>query len=131
MARLLVIEDDEPLLTTINHVLTSAGHIVSTASDGVNASKLFRSESFDVVLTDIVMPNRDGLETVITLRRDFPKMAIIAMSGGAALSSFITRSKTYLDMAGQLGAHRTLAKPFSPQQLMQAVDEALAVSAGS
>ncbi|MEO6003831.1 MAG: response regulator [Opitutus sp.] len=128
MSRILVIDDDELLLTTIAHVLTVGGHAVATATDGVKASKLFQAEAFDLILTDIVMPNRDGLETVMTLRRDFPKVAVVAMSGGAALSSFIERSKTYLELAAQLGAHRTLAKPFSPQQLKAAIAEALAAS---
>ena len=128
MARILVIDDEEPLLTTIAHVLTAEGHTVATAVDGEKAARMFRAEGFDLILTDIVMPNRDGLETVMTLRREFPKIAVIAMSGGVAISNFVQRSKTYLDLAAQLGAHCTLAKPFSRQQLNDAVNEALTVS---
>lgn len=120
MARILVIDDDETLLTTLEVSLTDAGHAVVTASDGLKAAKLFRAEPFEVIITDIVMPNGEGLETVITLRREFPEVRIIAMSGGA------TNSKMYLDMAARLGAHRTLNKPFSLGELTTALNEVVA-----
>ncbi len=123
MARILIIDDDEPLLMTLEQVLLAIGHAVVTAGDGLQAAKLFRAEPFELILTDLVMPNREGLETIIELHREFPDVGVIAMSGG------VTLSKTYLAMAARLGAHRTLSKPFTPGQLTQAIDEALAASA--
>ena len=119
MPRILIIDDDETLLDTLEQLLAAAGHAVVTASDGLIAAKLFRAEPFHLVLTDIVMPNREGIETIIALRRDFPEVGVIAMSGGS------DQVKTYLDMAARLGAHRTLAKPFTPQQLHEAIAEVL------
>ncbi len=115
MARILVIDDDEILLGILELALTAAGHAVTTAGDGLQAALLFRAEPFDVIVTDIMMPNREGIETVITLHRDFPEIGIIAMSGGASTS------KLYLGIVARLGAHRTLAKPFTPQLLEEAV----------
>lgn len=69
----------------------------------------------------MVMPNRDGIETITALHRDFPEVGVIAMSGGT------TGSKVYLKMAAWLGAHRTLSKPFTPQQLNDAIADTLKV----
>jgi CheY-like chemotaxis protein len=120
MARILVIDDDETLCATLEQLLAEAGHAVVTATDGLKAARLFRAEPFHLIITDIIMPNREGLETVIELHRDFPDTGVIAMSGGVAMS------RTYLSMAARLGAHRTLAKPFTPQQLHAAIGETLA-----
>lgn len=115
MARLLVVDDDETLLSTLELILLEAGHNVAIVPDGLEAAKLFHAKPFDVIITDLVMPNREGLETIVALRRDFPAVAIIAMSGG------VDQSKTYLQLAAKLGAHRTLAKPFTPQALHGAI----------
>jgi CheY-like chemotaxis protein len=116
MARILVIDDDEALLSSLELLLSAAGHDVTTSGDGLKAAQLFRTEPFDLILTDIVMPNRDGIETVIALRGEFPEIGIIAMSGGAKLSPL------YLGIATRLGAHRTLEKPFTPAQLEEAIE---------
>lgn len=119
MARILVVDDDEPLLDLLEKLLTASGHAVVTARDGLAGAALFRAEPFDLILTDVVMPNREGLETVMELRREYPGVAVIAMSGG------LTHSRTYLQMATRLGAHETLAKPFTPAQLASALQTAL------
>jgi DNA-binding response OmpR family regulator len=115
MARILVVDDDLSVLSMIEAVLAAAGHSVVTATDGEIAGKLFRAEPFDVIVTDIVMPNREGLETIVTLRRDFPDVPVIAMSGGTLNSGI------YLGLAKRLGAKVTLAKPFPTQELVQAI----------
>jgi DNA-binding response OmpR family regulator len=115
MARILVVDDDVSVLCMIEAVLTGAGHSVVTATDGQMAAKLFRAEPFDVIVTDIVMPNREGLETIVELRRDFPDVPVIAMSGGTLNSGI------YLGLAKRLGAKLTLAKPFPTQELVEAV----------
>lgn len=120
MARILVVDDDETLCSVLEPLLTAAGHAVAVAADGLAAARLFRAEPFEVIITDILMPNREGLETIIALHRDFPDVGVIAMSGGATLSH------VYLRMAARLGAHRTLAKPFTPQQLHEAIAATLA-----
>jgi CheY-like chemotaxis protein len=119
MARILIIDDDEAFLSAVEQLLTAAGHAVVTASDGLKAEKLFTAEPYEVILTDIVMPNREGLETVIRLRRDFPDVGVIAMSGGVA------NSRTYLELAGRLGAHRILSKPFSSAALLSTIAEVM------
>ena len=124
MARILIVDDDETLCTALDQLLTEAGHADVTAADGLKAAALFRSEPFHLILTDILMPNREGLETIGALHRDFPEVGVIAMSGGSALSP------TYLAMAAKFGAHRTLAKPFTPAQLHAAIGETLALCAG-
>jgi DNA-binding NtrC family response regulator len=120
MAAILLVDDDEILLVTLEQLLTERGHSVVTASDGKKAAKLLRAKPFELVITDIVMPDRDGIETIITLHREFPEIGIIAMSGG------VSRSPTYLALAARLGAYCTLSKPFTPQQLQHAINETLA-----
>jgi DNA-binding response OmpR family regulator len=115
MARILIIDDDEVFLSSVAQMLRASGHAVVTAGDGFTGAKLFRAEPFEVIITDIVMPNREGLETIIRLHSEFPEVGVIAMSGG------VSNSGLYLRLAARLGAHATLAKPFSPAQLSAAV----------
>ena len=119
MARILVIEDNDMMRDMVTTTLTLAGHIVASACNGAEGVKKFRYEPADIVITDMVMPDRDGIETLITLRREYADVPIIAMSG---LSS---HSPTYLALAARLGARRTLAKPFPVADLLRAIDEVL------
>ena len=120
MARILLIEDDDALRGVIAQSLTTGGHAVWQAADGRQGVDLFHAGKFDLVLTDLVMPGKEGIETIIELRRDHPLLKIIAMSGG------MPRSKFYLDVAARLGAQRALAKPFTPAELLRTIDEVLA-----
>ena len=120
MARILLIEDDDELRKVIAQSLAHAGHEVVQAADGRQGIDLFHATPFDLVLTDLVMPGKEGVETIIELHREQPTLKIIAMSGGMLRSNF------YLELAGKLGAHRTLAKPFMPAELLGAIDEVLA-----
>ena len=119
MARILVIDDNNEVLFTIEQALVKNGHSVVTATDGVRGEKLFRAEPFDVIITDIVMPEREGLETIVVLRRDFPQIPVIAMTGTGR------NSVLYLGIANRLGARRVLTKPFSLQELIDAVASVL------
>jgi CheY-like chemotaxis protein len=119
MARILVIDDDKDLLVVIEHALTKAGHSVVTANNGIAAEKLFRAEAFDLIITDIVMPEREGLETIIVLRREFPHIPVIAMTGAQK------NSVLYLQIATRLGARGVLEKPFSRPALLAAVASVL------
>lgn len=123
MARLLLIEDDDELRRVIAQALAAGGHEVFQAADGRQGIDIFHAAKFDLVLTDLVMPGKEGVETIIELRREQPLLKIIAMSGGMPRSNF------YLDLAAHLGAQRTLAKPFTPTELMKVIDEVLAAPA--
>jgi DNA-binding response OmpR family regulator len=119
MARILVIDDDAHLLSTIEQALSVRGHSVVTATDGIQGERLFRAEPFNLIITDIVMPEREGLETIMVLRREFPHVPVIAMTGMGV------HSKLYLGIATRLGARRVLEKPFSLALLTGAVESLL------
>ncbi len=123
MARILIIEDDELLRSVLANALEYAGHTVVQAGNGQEGVDLFRALPADLVLTDIVMPVQEGVETIIQLRKQRRTLPIIAMSGGVA------NAKLYLSIAGRIGAKRILAKPFTPQKLLEVVDEVLAEAA--
>ena len=125
MAHILLIDDDDFLREVLASTLAQAGHTVVQARDGRQVVDFFRVESADLVITDLIMPDREGIETLVALRRETPGMPIIAMSGGS------THSGVYLATAVKLGARRALAKPFTPEVLLRAVDEVLAGSRGS
>ena len=120
MANILLIDDDHLLRGALSQSLVNAGHKVIEASDGLQGCELARSMPVDVVVTDLVMPVQEGVETILTLRRERPKLPIIAMSGG------VTNSKLYLDIAGKIGARRMLPKPFTPKALISLIEQVLA-----
>ena len=120
MPRILVVDDDDMLREVIASALTHAGHFVVEASDGRQALDLFRATTFDLVLTDIIMPGQEGIETIMQLRHRQPTLRIVAMSGGSSHSKF------YLDVAARLGARRILAKPFTPDHLLHTIATVLA-----
>ena len=123
MAKILVIEDDEIVRGVIRRVLQSKGFDVLEASDGKQGVDVFREESADLVITDIVMPNKEGLETIRDLRRLDPQVKIIAISGGGR-----NTPDDYLDVAEKFGALRTFEKPFEWDDLIQAMTELLGKS---
>ena len=118
MARLLIVEDDRLLRETISHTLEAAGHEVRAAPDGVQALKLYRQRPADLIVTDIIMPNQDGIETIRALRRLDPAVPIIAISGAVAAFDV-------LGAAAKLGATRTLRKPIRRAALLAAVEDSL------
>lgn len=118
MRRILVIDDDANVLGILAEMLTTAGYQVVEASGGEEGIRLYRHAPFDLVVTDLVMPEKDGLEVVMELRKDFPDVKIITLSGNAYGDSSLETSKV-------LGAARTLRKPFKEDQLLQAVREVL------
>ena len=119
MAHILIIDDEVPLRTVLAQILSDAGHTVSQAEDGRQATDLLRCTSVDLVITDIVMAELDGIELIIALRHQFPALPVIAMSGACHNASL------YLEIAMRLGARRTLSKPFTANVLLTAVDELL------
>lgn len=120
MARILIIDDDALLRSVLARALTYAGHTVIQAADGRQGVDLVRATEVDVAVTDLIMPVQEGVETIITLRRDKPTLPIIAMSGGTS------NTKLYLEIAEKIGARHILAKPFLPKELLDLIDELLA-----
>jgi CheY-like chemotaxis protein len=116
-ATILVVDDEEGIRNLFQQVLTDAGYKVWLASDGRQALKLLRDTRFNVVFTDLLMPGRDGTETIRVIRKEYPNQKIIAVSGafGGALPA----------PEDTLGADATLAKPVSPDELLAAVQELL------
>lgn len=122
MASILLVDDDEQLLYTAQAMLERLQHDVVTARNGNEALARYVEHAPDLVITDLIMPDREGLETIRELRRSAPGVKIIAMSGGGRSSP-----GNYLKMAKDLGATAVLAKPFSFSELATVVDTLLAV----
>ena len=120
MKRILVIDDEITILVMLRRLLTKGGYEVMEAANGKIAADLLRDNPADLIITDLIMPDQEGLETIIEFRRDYPAMPIIAMSGGGSVGP-----STYLDIAKKLGARRTFTKPFHPADLLAAVHEIL------
>lgn len=121
MTRILVIDDNEDLCVAMQGVLEVAGFAAAYEVDGDRGLERLQEEGFDVVITDIFMPGREGLETIRLLRQKFPGVKIIAMSGGGDLGI----GGEYLQIAGHLGAGKTLRKPFGSDVLLSAIREIL------
>jgi DNA-binding response OmpR family regulator len=117
MAKILVIDDDPGMRRTVTRILRRGGHEVIEAQDGLEGMKLFRTHRPDIVITDIVMPEREGIETILDLRRGNSALPILAISGG------LGRSNLYLDFAQKLGADATLAKPFRAADLLREINK--------
>ncbi len=116
MARILVIDDDEVQRRLIRHVLVKQSHHVTDAEDGTEGIRLQKKHGFDLVVTDIIMPGMDGIETVRELICLYPTLRIIAISA---------HRRVYLDAAKKFGATETLAKPFTPEDLVSCVENCL------
>ena len=120
--RILVVEDDPSTQRAIATILRQEGYSVIQARDGAEAIRLWRDPGADLVLMDLVMPDKDGIETIIELRAHDPHIRIIAMSGGAGIDN------PRVDMLGDakmLGAMSTIDKPFTPTELIAVVRRAL------
>jgi CheY-like chemotaxis protein len=120
MARILLIDDDEQVRLMIRTMLERIGHDVVEAQDGVAGVAKFRESPADLVITDIVMPQKGGIATIVELLRDYPGLRIIALSGGGA-----SRGTDYLEIARQIGASRTISMPVDMEELTETVGELL------
>ena len=118
MTKILVIDDDAQMRRLVVRILKGAGHEVLEAENGQEGLSLFRIHRPALVITDILMPYKDGLEVIRELRGNAQRVAIIAISGDGPL---------FLDIAKKWGADVALAKPFSPLELVEAVDKLLAL----
>lgn len=116
MARILIIDDDAQLRATLREVLEREGYGVVEAYNGREGLKRYQTAPTEVIIIDILMPEQEGLETIMLLRRVDPQVKIIAMSGGGQRGRM-----DFLHLAAMLGAQRTLHKPFRLQELIEAV----------
>ncbi len=114
--RILVIDDEETVLTLLQSILEREGYEVCLATNGQQGVELFRQQPCDLVITDMVMPLKDGLQTILELRAEAPDLQVIAISGGGAISK-----ERYLTVAGYLGKVITIAKPFSVEAVVNTV----------
>lgn len=118
--KILLIDDEEIVRSVVGEILTRAGYSVQTAGDGRSGLDLFQRDDFDLLITDLLMPETDGLETIMALRRQRGAMKIMAISGCG-----LTLGGEYLKIAEHLGADHTLAKPFTQANLLKAVADLL------
>lgn len=120
MSCILVIDDDTALREMLRQMLEFVGYRTLDAPNGKVGIKLYRQEPIDLVITDLFMPEKEGIETIKELRDEFPNVKIIAISGGGFLGGV-----DYLYIAEKLGALRTFRKPFNLQEMLEAIREVL------
>lgn len=121
MSKILVIDDDRHIRALLRKALESGGFEVVEARNGMDGVRLFRSDSADLVITDILMPEMEGIQCIQELRQVDPAVPIIAISGGSTLLPM-----DVLEMARRLGADRVFSKPFDLDKLLAGVREELA-----
>jgi CheY-like chemotaxis protein len=114
-----VIDDNAELRAMLKEMLEAVGHVVAQADNGLTATSMLCREPPDVVLTDLVMPEQDGIGLIMFIRKELPNMPVVAMSGHFA------HAPLYLQVARKLGARRVLIKPFSFEALIDALNDAL------
>jgi DNA-binding response OmpR family regulator len=117
---ILVADDDEGIREALTFALRTAGHKTVAVSDGIAALSASRQFPIKLAIIDLIMPKKEGIETILELRRERPDLAIIAISGGGCGSP-----EDYLNVAKKLGAVRTLTKPFTARELFAQVIEVL------
>jgi len=120
MARILVVDDDPQIRELLRQLFEHSGYEVAEASDGEEALKRHNESPADLVVNDLIMPGKEGMETIIEFRHNSPGVKIVAITGAGC-----GRIEGYLYTAKKLGAHRTLAKPFDLMEMLKAVNELL------
>jgi len=120
MKRILIIDDEPQIRLMLKKMLEREGFDIIVASDGKEGMKLFEKDPVDLVITDIIMPEKEGIEVILALRKGYPDVPIIAMSGGGR-----NPPDGYLKMAKLSGVQATFEKPFKKEELLNAVKKAL------
>ncbi len=116
--RILVVDDDEGVRAFLCHILEREGYEVVAASDGEMALEKFREDPADLIITDIIMPKKEGIELILDFRSHNPEIPIIAISGGGRINP-----DDYLKTAELIGAQRAIAKPINRKEIMEAIKE--------
>jgi len=124
MPTILIIDDDIDLRRMLARLLARENYLTLEASNGLEALSLLDHNIPDLIITDIIMPDQDGIGTINTLRKKYPEIKIIAISGGGRMLS-----EDYLKIAKMLGAHHALSKPFDNRELLDKIREL--ISSGS
>ena len=122
MARILVIDDEELVRFSLRTALETEGYDVIEAENGKAAARPLDEYQFDLVITDIVMPEKEGIETIIDLKQTYPNLKIIAITGGG-----INYYRDYLESASLFGADDVLQKPFPDEELLRSVKDCLSM----
>jgi len=120
LARILIIDDDPDVLRVLHNLFLAMGYSVEDAPDSATGIRKHHEKPFDLILTDIVMPDKEGISTIIELRHEYPDLKIVAMSGGGDFEPY-----GYLDIARRVGADRTITKPFSAKEILNVMNELL------
>lgn len=123
MARILIVDDDPDICFMLKLLLERQGHEASTVLSGYMAIECLASDSFDIVLTDIIMPEMDGIELIMKIRLNYPRINVIAISGGGRINA-----EEYLKMAKLLKVRHTFQKPFKAAELVAAINDLMTVS---
>ena len=116
MAKILVIDDEPSILLMIKKMLEKAGHEVDMALNGKEGMQIFENNKADLLVTGIIMPEKEGLETIVEMRKKYPDLKIIAISGGGRISA-----DGYLPGAKLLGANMVFQKPLIQKEFLEAV----------
>ncbi len=132
MGSILIVDGEEDVRDSLQYILVRAGHDVKTSSDSAEAVALMRREPADMIISDIILPEKDGVSTIKVARAIFPGVRIIAILGGGCLESIdyepeAIETFAYLAAARKAGADVALSKPFQRKDLIQAVDDLLIV----
>jgi DNA-binding NtrC family response regulator len=120
MSKILIIDDNEPVRSTMSRILTLAGYETVLAADGNEGLARMRAEAPDLIITDIIMPEKEGIETIRQVLAERPEAKIIAVSGGGRHGNM-----DFLNAARKLGAMEVLEKPFEPDELVGRVARCL------
>lgn len=118
MARILIVDDDPHVREMLRQHLEKAEYEIHEADDGDKGISCLRRHSIDLVITDVIMPRQEGISMLVAIRKEFPDVKVIAISGGGHISS-----EDYLDIAGKFGAIRTFSKPLKMEKLLAAVQD--------
>ena len=122
--RVLLVDDEDMIRDLFAAVLLDAEYDVTCASNGAEAVDILKDESFDLVITDILMPEKEGVETIMELKKTTPETRIIALSGGGRTKNFMP-----LRIAARAGADMTLQKPIEPDDLVNTIEDLLKTAA--
>ncbi len=120
VALILIVDDDPWIRKVYSEILQAAGHEVICAEDGQQGLNMYRHSDFDLVITDMIMPVKDGLKMIMEMRAEYPDARIIAVSGGGTIEA-----ERYLNLADTIGAQKNLTKPVTREDLLTAVSEVL------